>query len=118
MKYVMWLIFLVALIPSIVRADQTETEVDYLLTTIGSSECVFVRNGKEYNAEKAEAHLRMKFERGKQYAPTTEQFIQRLASKSSMSRKSYFIECDGEARVPSGQWLTHLLNDYRAGNQT
>lgn len=115
MKYSMALLILLAFAPSLVRADQTATEIDYLLSTIGQSDCVFVRNGKEYDAQDAEAHLRMKYRRGKRYAPTTEKFIERLASMSSMSKKPYFIECNGEEPVQSGQWLTQLLNHYRAG---
>jgi hypothetical protein len=111
----MALLILLAFAPSLVRADQTATEIDYLLSTIGQSDCVFVRNGKEYDAQDAEAHLRMKYRRGKRYAPTTEKFIERLASMSSMSKKPYFIECNGEEPVQSGQWLTQLLNHYRAG---
>jgi hypothetical protein len=109
------LLVLLAFAPSMVRADQTATEIDYLLSTIGQSDCVFVRNGKEYDAQDAEAHLRMKYRRGKRYAPTTEKFIERLASMSSMSKKPYFIECGDEQRVPSGQWLTNLLSQYRTG---
>jgi hypothetical protein len=113
-KHIIALGVLLAFAPSLARADQTATEIDYLLSTIGQSDCVFVRNGKEYDAEDAEAHLRMKYRRGKRYAPTTEKFIERLASKSSMSKKPYFIECSDEQRVPSGQWLTDLLSEFRA----
>lgn len=115
MKHLILLSILLAFAPSIARADQTAAEIDYLLTTIGHSDCVFVRNGKEYDAQDAEAHLRMKYRRGKRYAPTTEKFIERLASMSSMSKKPYFIECGEEQRVPSGQWLTNLLSQYRTG---
>lgn len=115
MKHSITLLILLAFAPSLVRADQTATEIDYLLSTIGQSDCVFVRNGKEYDAQDAEAHLRMKYRRGKRYAPTTEKFIERLASMSSMSKKPYFIECGDEQRVPSGQWLTNLLSQYRTG---
>ena len=115
MKQSIALLVLFAFAPSLVRADQTATEIDYLLSTIGQSDCVFVRNGKEYDAQDAEAHLRMKYRRGKRYAPTTEKFIERLASMSSMSKKPYFIECGDEQRVPSGQWLTNLLSQYRTG---
>ena len=115
MKHSIALLVLLAFAPSLVRADQTATEIDYLLSTIGQSDCVFVRNGKEYDAQDAEAHLRMKYRRGKRYAPTTEKFIERLASMSSMSKKPYFIECGDKQRVPSGQWLTNLLSQYRTG---
>ena len=118
MRHLIVLSILLAFAPSIARADQTATEIDYLLTTIGHSDCVFVRNGKEYDAEDAEAHLRMNYKRGKRYAPTTEKFIERLASQSSMSKKPYFIECADDGRVPSGRWLTDLLQQYRSQNQS
>jgi len=94
-------------------AEDVPTEIDYLLTTVGSSNCEFIRNGKRHSAENAEDHLRMKYRRGKRYAPTAEAFIERLASKSSMSRKLYEIHCPGEDVVPSGEWLSHRLAEYR-----
>jgi len=94
-------------------AEDVPTEIDYLLTTVGSSNCEFIRNGKRHSAENAEDHLRMKYRRGKRYAPTTEAFIERLASKSSMSKKLYEIDCPGEDVVPSGEWLSYRLAEYR-----
>ena len=100
-------------VPVLAAADVTETEVEYLVSTIGASDCTFIRNGKRHTAEAAEDHLRMKYRRGKRYAPTAEKFIERLASASSMTRKPYYIECDGQKAVPSGEWLMAHLNDYR-----
>lgn len=99
--------------PALAAADVTETEVEYLVSAIGESNCTFIRNGKRHSAEDAEDHLRMKYRRGKRYAPTAEKFIERLASASSMSKKSYYIECEGQEAVPSGDWLMARLNDYR-----
>jgi len=95
------------------RAEEVPAEIDYLLTTVGSSDCVFIRNGKRHDAQDAEDHLRMKYRRGKRYAPTTEAFIERLASKSSMSKKLYQIECPGTEPVPSGDWLSQRLTEFR-----
>ncbi len=95
-------------------AAEVPTEIEYLLTTMGSSDCTFIRNGKKYVAEDAEAHLRMKYKRGRRYASTTEKFIENLASKSSMSKKPYFIACKGAERTESGAWLMQLLAEYRA----
>ena len=94
-------------------ADDTDAEIEYLVSTIGASDCTFIRNGKRHDADDAEAHLRMKYRRGKRYAPTAEKFIERLASASSMSKKPYYIECDGQEAVPSGEWLTAQLHEYR-----
>lgn len=100
-------------LPFNATADTAEAEIDYLLTSIGSSDCVFIRNGKRHDAEDAEDHLRMKLKRGKRYVTTTESFIERLASKSSMSRKPYAIDCPGQDPAPSGEWLMQRLAELR-----
>ncbi len=101
------------LLSLVAHADEVPPEIEHLLTTVGNSDCVFIRNGKRHDAEDAEDHLRMKYRRGKRYAPTTEAFIERLASKSSMSKKPYQIECPGTEAVPSGEWLSQRLAEYR-----
>ncbi len=93
--------------------EQVPTEIDYLLSAVGASDCAFIRNDKRHSAADAEDHLRMKYRRGKRYAPTTEAFIERLASKSSISKKLYLIDCPGEGLAPSGEWLTERLAEYR-----
>jgi hypothetical protein len=90
-----------------------DTEIDFLLATVRDSDCVFIRNGKEYDAEAATSHLEMKRERGRKYYDTTEQFIERIASKSSWSGKPYRIRC-GDAEVDASTWFTDVLEQYRA----
>ncbi len=114
MRVVVVFALLICLLPPGARADEGPAEIDYLLNTIGSSDCTFIRNGKRHNAQDAEAHLRMKYRRGKRYAPTSEKFIERLASKSSLSNKPYYIECESEERMAFGQWLMQRLSEYRA----
>lgn len=101
------------LLPLNATADIAEDEIDNLLSTMGRSDCVFIRNGKRHNAEDAEDHLRMKLRRGKRYVTTTESFIERLASSSSMSKKPYYIECPGQEMTPSGEWLMRRLAELR-----
>jgi len=103
------------LLPFIAGADDTASaEIDFLLESIGSSNCTFIRNGKRYDSVAAEDHLRMKYRNGKRYAPTSEKFIARLASKSYLSKKPYFIECEGEEKMHSGDWLMERLGEYRS----
>lgn len=109
-------IVLANLASAVAWANEFPPEIDYLLTTMGSSDCTFIRNGKNYTATEAEAHLRMKYNRGKRYAKTTEEFISNLASRSSMSKKPYYIACNEEQIVESGSWLTQLLASYRANH--
>lgn len=93
--------------------DAAMREIDALLTAVGRSDCVFIRNGKRYDAEAAEKHLRLKLRRGRRYVSSAETFIERLASKSSMSGKLYYIECPGADSVPSGEWLHERLRQQR-----
>jgi len=100
---------------SALAADDQDPEIDHLLEAIGSSECVFIRNGTRHDAEKAEEHLRMKYKRGRRYATSAEAFIDRLASKSSMTHKLYMMECPGLEAEPAGDWLMQRLEELRAG---
>ena len=103
----------VLLFPTAVLAGDTEVEIEYLIATVGESGCTFIRNGSRHDAEDAASHMRLKYRRGKRYATTAELFIERLASKSSFSGKTYAIECPGSEAVPSGEWLTARLQEYR-----
>lgn len=93
--------------------DEVPAEIDYLLTAVGNSGCTFIRNGKRHDSRSAEDHLRMKYRKGKRYATSSEAFIERLASNSYLSKKLYYIECEGEEKVPSGDWLLARLAEYR-----
>lgn len=106
---------LVLAMPAVADEATTEAEIEYLMTEIGRSDCTFIRNGKRHDAADAEAHIRMKYRNAFRHAKTAEMFIDRLASKSSMSRKPYLMECPGEDAVPSGEWLKSKLAEFRAG---
>ena len=95
-------------------ASQITSEIDHLIAAIGASGCTFVRNGKEHSAAEAESHIRSKYRRGKRYAKTTEAFIERLASQSSMSKKPYWMMCPGSEPIQSGDWLRAELAAYRS----
>ena len=60
-----------------------ETEIQYLLEFVADSNCDFIRNGTSHESAEAADHLRLKYSRGRKYAGTAEQFIDRLASESS-----------------------------------
>ena len=113
MRILFFSMLLVLVMPVTSSATEAHEEIEYLLDAIGSSGCTFIRNGKRHDADDAEDHLRMKYRRGKRYAPTTEKFIERLASASSMSKKPYYIESPGDEAVPTGDWLTAQLEDFR-----
>lgn len=100
--------------PAIPAGAEAQDEIGQLIRMVADSDCTFIRNGKRYAAEKAADHLRLKYRRGRKYANTPEQFIERLASKSSMSGKRYYMECDGEPRTTTREWLTQALATLRS----
>lgn len=106
---------LIWLFSPISMAGTAETEIQYLLKSVGQSECVFIRNGKSHDAMAAESHLRMKYGKARSRIGSSEQFIDRLASKSSWSGKPYFIECPDSERRPSRDWLAERLATHRQG---
>jgi hypothetical protein len=101
-----------ALSPAFADDSAMDAEIDYLLATVAKSSCTFIRNGKEHDAGDARDHLQMKRRRGKRYFDSTEEFIERLASKSSWTGKPYRIRC-GDEEVDAGDWFTALLTEHR-----
>jgi hypothetical protein len=94
-------------------AAPADPEIQYLLETIGQSQCVFIRNGKPHDASEAESHLRLKYSKGRYRIDGSEQFIERIASKSSLSGKHYLIDCPDAATRKVRDWLREQLIRYR-----
>jgi Family of unknown function (DUF5329) len=97
-----------------VLADEVRmnAEIDWLIDQVADSDCTFIRNGSEHDAASAMKHLQMKRERGRRYYDNTEQFIDRIASKSSWSGKDYTIRCGTETQT-AREWFTARLANYR-----
>jgi len=92
-----------------------QTEIDYLLGFIASSGCEFYRNGSWYDSKKAQAHLRYKYEMlaARDQINTAEDFIEKAATKSSLSGRPYELRCSGGESVATHQWLVDVLARYR-----
>jgi hypothetical protein len=95
-----------------------KAEIEYLLSAVASSDCRFYRNGTWYDAKSAAAHLRAKYETlaARGLVGDTDEFIDRAATKSSLSGRDYAIKCEGIAEMSSRQWLTNRLVAYRAAH--
>jgi len=93
-------------------------EVEFLLASIQGSGCLFFRNGTGYDGMRAAAHLRDKFDvlmlRGQ--IARTEDFIERAATRSSLSGLPYAVQCAGSESVTSERWLRDRLARHRAGD--
>lgn len=95
-----------------------KAEVTALLGRLQASSCEFNRNGDWHAAAEARAHLERKlaYLEDKNLVKTAEEFIDRGASKSSMSGKPYLVRCAGAAPVESRVWLTRELTALRSAS--
>ena len=113
-----WLLAALVWVP-VARAETpvaVQNEVSFLLGYVAGSGCEFNRNGTWYDSKAAHAHLREKYKFlvDNNLVNTTEQFIDRAASQSSMSGTPYQIRCRGGAAVTSERWLRERLAELRA----
>ncbi|HWX34744.1 MAG TPA: DUF5329 domain-containing protein [Steroidobacteraceae bacterium] len=92
------------------------TEINYLLGFIERSGCQFYRNGSWYDSQRAQEHLRTKYDFmvARDLIKTAEDFIEQAATKSSMSGIAYALKCSGAPVVASGLWLREVLARYRS----
>jgi len=105
-------------LPLSLSANTAGDEIEYLLETVGDSGCMFIRNGSHHTSEEAEDHLRTKYRTGKNYVNSAEGFIDKLASRSSLSGRPYKIRCEGEREQNAEVWLTERLQEFRSENVT
>jgi hypothetical protein len=108
-------IFLILCSISLTAWADTAAEIDHLLAFIASSPCRFVRNGEEYDAAAARAHIARKYDYAKRWIQTAEQFIEYTATMSSTTGKPYRVICPGHEE-PSADWLMRELARFRAGS--
>lgn len=96
-------------------ATVTETEIAHLVGYLRQSDCEFYRNGSWYSPDKAIKHIDRKYrylmKRG--LVDSSEQFIDRAASRSSMSGKAYLVKCGDGAAIESATWFTDELRRFR-----
>jgi hypothetical protein len=93
-----------------------QAEVDSLLASIEASGCSFYRNGSWHDSKAAVAHLRDKYDYlvARDLIATTEDFIERAATKSSVSGQPYEVKCGSSAAVTSSQWMYGKLAFLRS----
>lgn len=95
-----------------VPAAQKE-EVEYLLRFVELTDCTIIRNGTRHDGGEAVAHILKKYDYFRDRIDSTEAFIDYAASRSTLSGRSYRVECPGKAPRPTRQWLLEALQAYR-----
>jgi hypothetical protein len=98
------------------------SEAQKIDALIGSVEhlsgAVFIRNGTEYDGHKAAAHLRRKLGAAGKRVGTAEQFIDYLATGSSMTGKPYKIRFADGRTVESATYFRAELRRLEAGHRS
>jgi hypothetical protein len=101
------------------QANQLSTtsqqEITHLFSYLEHSGCQFNRNGSWHNSKDAAAHLDEKYQYllKKNQISSTETFIEKAASKSSITGTPYQVKCGNAASVESAVWFKTELDKYR-----
>lgn len=91
-------------------------EIDLLLSAVGTSGCEFMRGGTAHSAAAAQQHLQQKYEylASRDGLNSTEDFIAKAATRSSMTGEAYGIRCAGSTPLASEAWMKARLRAMRA----
>ena len=95
----------------------TESEkIERLLDLVAGMEgATFIRNGTEHTAKEAADHLRSKWKAAGSRIQTARDFVEQIATKSSMSGKPYEIRGADGTVVPAGEFFATQLAQLEAG---
>lgn len=96
-------------------SPQAEREIHRLMEALSTSSCEFQRNGTWHGREEARKHLQRKYDylRKRDLADTAELFIERAASRSSVSGRAYQVRCPGQPVQPAAAWFRRQLDALR-----
>lgn len=90
-------------------------KIEKLITAIeGLKGATFVRNGQSYSTDDAVSHLRRKLGSAGQQIKTAKDFIEQLASKSSLTGEEYLIQMPDGKTIKSFEFLTQELEKSEA----
>lgn len=119
MKLLINFILLISLTFSADASSDT-AKITYLLNKIEASGAIFIRNGEEHPSKKAREHLEYKVKMAKRmfwfFGPEKEmsvdEFIDKIASKSSTTDKDYHVRLKDGRTLTTKKWLRELLEKY------
>lgn len=106
--------FALAVLSATAIADTKNDEISYLINSVGKNGCVFIRNGERFSGKEAREHLRSKRKRNAYLIHSAEDFIEKIASRSSTSGQPYLISCRGKEQQTANEWFTRLLALHRS----
>ena len=93
-----------------------KAKIEALIASVEAQpKAVFIRNGSEYSSKQAAAHLRMKWGHVRARNLTARQFIDNIASKSSMTGRKYRIRLPDGHAVDAGVFFHDELARIESG---
>ncbi|MTH45934.1 YfeK family protein [Intestinirhabdus alba] len=72
---------------------------------------IFIRNGTEHSSDEAVSHLRLKLSNTRNRINTAEQFIDKVASSSSITKKPYMVRIPGKSDEKAQPYLHALITE-------
>lgn len=105
-----------AALPAAPPSDATRSEISHLLDYLEHSRCDFFRNGSWYSSLEARAHLEKKnnYLMNRSLITSAEDFVEQVASFSSVSGEKYMVQCKPNEPVLSSSWLQAELRRFRS----
>lgn len=97
----------VDVVSKIEQKDESK-KIEALLIKIEQSNVLFIRNGTSYTPKEAADHLRSKWEQNKDHIKTQADFIEKIASYSSYSGKTYEVKLNDGTVLTANKWLKGL----------
>ena len=90
-------------------SNPEKIKMQYLIDRIRRSEYTFMRNGVSYPAGRAAIHITWKMQRKGSRIKTARQFIDEIASNSSMSGAEYLVIVEKDITYPMHDVLSNEL---------
>jgi len=109
--FILWLLFSNAAYSNIDKNQQME--IDFLISYVHNSKCIFNRNGINYKGSEAVTHIKRKYDYFKNEIKTTKDFIELAATKSEISGRNYTVKCKNSKLQELGKWLLKALSTLR-----
>lgn len=101
------------LLPTKAGAVDEKARIEALISHIENlGDARFVRNGREYDSKKAARFLRGKWQAKEKEIKTAEEFIDKAATVSGTTGKSYLIRFKDGREVKCGEYLKQQLKKF------
>jgi len=89
-----------------------QQKIDFLISKVENLQnAKFVRNSTSHDSQAAAAHLKMKREKAGSSIKTVDDFIEKVASKSSVSGEPYMIKYSDGKKIPAKQFYLNCLKE-------